>query len=263
MIGLKIDISKRSLSGKRAYAISWACQCNGEYCQDQSFHRIESRMKAHHEDWLEVLFSMIQPLAHAGPQPADISRWRQNVCNLLLYLTTKHIFANFSWCNCPVVPLVVGLAAHLLCMEHRTMAVFLLRSQLVAQPEWGRRSRGLPEANLLRFLLVPWINFQLLARRQWLPLQSKLLAALQVAAIGSTMNLSCYYVMQGFITLSARANDSLAADIRTWAVSMMTIRDADPRVLPSVAEIVAAVQQMAVFFVWRMKPTCFCVLDIY
>jgi len=135
MIGLKIDNFQGSLSGKRAYAISRSCQCNGEYCQDQSFHRIESRSKAHHEEWLEVLFSTIQPLAHAGPQPADISRWRQNVCNLLLYLTTKHVFANFGWCNCPVVPVVVGPAAHLLCMEHRTMAVFLLRSQPVAQPE--------------------------------------------------------------------------------------------------------------------------------
>jgi len=42
----------------------------------------------------------------------------------------------------------------------------------------------------------------------------------------------------------------------------MTIQDADPRVPPSVAEIVAAVQQIVVFFVWSMKPTCFCVLDI-
>jgi len=39
------------------------------------------------------------------PQPADISRWRQNVCNLLLYLTTKHVFENFGWCSCPVAPL--------------------------------------------------------------------------------------------------------------------------------------------------------------
>ena len=44
---------------------------------------------------------------------------------------------------------------------------------------------------------------------------------------------------------------------------MMTIRNADPRVPPSVAEIVAAVQQMVVFFVCRMKPTCICDLDIY
>jgi len=42
-------------------------------------------------------------------------------------------------------PLVVGLAAHSLCMEYRTTAVFLLRSQ----PEWGRRSQGPPETNLL------------------------------------------------------------------------------------------------------------------
>jgi len=62
----------------------------GNHCQDQSFHRIASRSKAHDEDWLKVHFSMIQPPAHAGPQPADISRWRQNVCNL--YLTTKHVF---------------------------------------------------------------------------------------------------------------------------------------------------------------------------
>jgi len=57
----------------------------GNHCQDQSFHRIESRSTAHHEDWLKVLFSMIQSLVNAGPQPADISRWRKNVCNLLLY----------------------------------------------------------------------------------------------------------------------------------------------------------------------------------
>jgi len=60
----------------------------GNHCQDQSFHRIESRSKAHHEDWLKVLFSMVQPLAHAGPQPADIYRWRQNGYNLL-YVTTN------------------------------------------------------------------------------------------------------------------------------------------------------------------------------
>ena len=107
----------------------------GNHCQDQSFHRIESRSKAHHEDWLKALFAMIQPLAHVGPQPADISMWRQNVCNLLLYLTTKHIFESFGWCSCPVAPLVVGLAAHPLCMEYRTMAVLLLRSQPVEQPE--------------------------------------------------------------------------------------------------------------------------------
>jgi len=53
----------------------------GNHCQDQSFHRIESRSKAHHEEWLKVFFAMIQPLANAGPKPADISRWRQNVCN--------------------------------------------------------------------------------------------------------------------------------------------------------------------------------------
>jgi len=44
------------------------------HCQDQSFHRIESRSKAHHEDWLKVHFSMIQPLAHAGPQPEPVKR---------------------------------------------------------------------------------------------------------------------------------------------------------------------------------------------
>jgi len=40
---------------------------------------------------------------------------------------------------------------------------------------------------------------------------------------------------------------------------MMIIRDADPRAPPSVAEIVAAVQQIVVIFVSRMKPTYFCV----
>jgi len=103
------------------------------HCQDQSFNRIESRSKVHHEDWLTVLLTMIQPLAQAGPQPADISRWSRNVCNL--YPTTKHVFENFGWCNFPVAPLVVGLATHPLCMEYRTMAVFLLRPQPVAQPE--------------------------------------------------------------------------------------------------------------------------------
>jgi len=44
---------------------------------------------------------------------------------------------------------------------------------------------------------------------------------------------------------------------------MMAIQDADPRVPPSVAEIVAAVQQIVVFFVCRMTPTCFCGLDIH
>jgi len=51
---------------------------------------------------------MIQPLTNAGQQPADIFRWRQNGYNLLLYLTTKHVFENFGWCNCPVAPLGCG-----------------------------------------------------------------------------------------------------------------------------------------------------------
>jgi len=54
--------------------------------------------------------------------------------------------------------------------------------------------------------------------------------------------------MKGFITLSARIS-YFVADIRTLATLMTIIQDDDPTVPLSVAEIVAAVQQMVVFFV--------------
>ena len=72
-----------------------------------------------------------------------------------------------------------------------------------------------------------------------------------VTAIGSSINFSCCYLHQGFITLSARVNEILA-DIRTWAILMMLIRDPDQRVPPSIDEIVTAVQQIVVFVVWRI-----------
>jgi len=161
-------------------------------------------------------------------------------------------------------PSVVGLAAHPLCMEYRTMAVFLLRSQPVAQPQWCRRGHGDSETNLLRFLLMLWIKFQLLERRQWLT--TSLPAPpeqISVQPLVPPWVSRAAISMQGFITLSARVNDFHAKDIRIWATLVMAIRDTDPRVPATVAEIVAALQQIVVFFVWRMKPTCFCVLDIY
>jgi len=40
---------------------------------------------------------------------ADISGGRPTDCNLLLHLTTKHIFEKFGGVsNCPVAPLVAG-----------------------------------------------------------------------------------------------------------------------------------------------------------
>ena len=67
---------------------------------------------------------MIQSLANAGPQPADIFKWRQNGCNLLLYLTTKHVFENFERCNCPVSFPSCGPDRHLLCMEYGQWHIF-------------------------------------------------------------------------------------------------------------------------------------------
>jgi len=48
------------------------------------------------------------------------------------------------------------------------LVVFRRTVTAVAQPEWRRRGHAPPETNLLRFLLVLCINFQLLEWRQWL-----------------------------------------------------------------------------------------------
>ena len=157
-------------------------------------------------------------------------------------------------------PLVVCLAAHPFCMEYRTMAVLLVRPQPVEQPEWGRRSHGPPETTLLRFLLVLWINFQLKDVSDW-PSRANFLAALQIAAIVSSMNFSCYYVNAGFYNAFCQSkwlpcgghkdmsyfNDD---NTRPWsegaAISCWNCRccSTNRRV-----------------FVWRMKPTCFWVLN--
>jgi len=88
-------------------------------------------------------------------------------------------------------------------MEYRAMAVFSLRSQSVAQPEWGRRNHGSPEKNLLRFFTAALDQFLHVKKTSVTddftdcPSRTNFLAALQVAAIGSSMNFSCFYLNAG------------------------------------------------------------------
>jgi len=95
-------------------------------------------------------------------------RWTYSIARQRLTLLLKNVTPFFIFCK----------------HDHRT----------VAQPEWGQRGHATPTTNLLRFLLVLYINFQQLEnkrkeqsdsrRRQWLttslagPSRIKLLAAL-------------------------------------------------------------------------------------
>ena len=166
-------------------------------------------------------------------------------------------------------PLVVSLTTHLFCNGISDNGSFFTSITASGAGRMRSKKPWIPRNKLAKIFTVALDQFSPVRKTSVTdnfidcPSRTNSLAALLVTAIGSSIKFSCFYLNAGFHNAFCQSRWLPCGRHKDMSCFNDDNRESDPRVPASVAEIVAAVQQIVVIFVWRMKPTCFCVLDIY